>query len=332
MTPAGPGVTIGLIARPRPPIGGYVVTAERWISTGWYLTPYSAAELFAALGAIGGFSSRAQFAWRGHSSADFDLVSSLQRTPGRSDELNLRRAEQDTLREAREWGLGYGYGGWAGDLQLLADLQHYGTSTRLIDVTSNPMTALWFACQEPPAAAGNVSGSGLLLAINTAGWPRYGRAQPTQGEALLNASVSAELEHALRSGSPFVVESLSPNDRLRAQEGFFIADRVPEVSQQQGPFKSIRVEHEPVDRHWLKHVLLNPDSRQNGTPLATTHGVSIPFVAVKVRQSIKRRVRLMLENTYNRTPRVLFPDFTGFREMGRTVSPREKSPSTNETR
>lgn len=308
-----------------------MATAERWIETGWYLEPRSPGELFATLGAIGGFSSRARFAWRGHASADYDLVSSLQRTPGLQDEQRVRTAERSTLHEAREWGLGYGNGGWSEDLQLLADLQHYGTSTRLIDVTSNPMTALWFACQPPPHGSQNVSRSGLLLAINTVGWPRYGRAQPS-GREPATQSVSWELEHALSAGSPFVVESLSPNDRLRAQEGFFIADRVPGMSDQAGPFKSIRMPLEPVNRHQLKQVLLNPDARYGPSPLAQIGVRSIPFVAVKVRQSIKERVRLMLENTYNRTPRVLFPDFTGFRELGRTVTPREKSPAVNETR
>lgn len=304
-----------------------MVTAERWIETGWYLTPYSARELFATLGAIGGYSSRAQFAWRGHASADFDLISSLQRTPALDDEKSLRSAEVRTLREAREWGLGYGAGGWAGDLQLLADLQHYGTSTRLIDVTSNPMTALWFACLDPQVDG--VSRSGLLLAINTMGWPRYGRTRPTERQNTAGSSVNWELEQALDASSPFVVESLTPNDRLRAQEGFFVADRVPENAEQSSPFKSIRVEYKPVDRNWLKQVIAGPDTRRD-RPYTT--GPFVPFVAVKVRQDIKERVRQMLENTYNRTPRLLFPDFTGFREMASSVTPRQKSPSVNEDR
>lgn len=305
-----------------------MVTAQRWIETGWYVAPRTPRDLFATLGAIGGYSSRARFAWRGHSSADYSLTSSLQRTPGRDDESSLRNAEKRTLREARDWGLGYGYGGWASDLQLLADLQHYGTSTRLIDVTSNPMTALWFACLPRPEEEKTLSRSGLLLAVNTADWPRYGRSRPTDRQPSVNHSVSAELDQALAGGTPFVVESLSPNDRLRAQEGFFIADRVPDRLEQSGPFKSIRVSYKRVDPQWLEATLSRPSDRHR----LGTAGPVIPFVAVKVRQEIKHRVRLMLENTYNRTPQTLFPDFTGFREMGHTVTPREKSPTTNEQR
>ena len=42
------------------------------------------------------------------------------------------------------------------DLELLAELQHYGAATCLIDFTANALVALWFACEKEPGQAGKV--------------------------------------------------------------------------------------------------------------------------------------------------------------------------------
>ena len=42
------------------------------------------------------------------------------------------------------------------DLELLAELQHNGAATCLIDFTGNPLVALWFACRENPGQEGKV--------------------------------------------------------------------------------------------------------------------------------------------------------------------------------
>lgn len=42
------------------------------------------------------------------------------------------------------------------DLELMAELQHYGAATCLIDFTTNALIALWFACEEKSDRAGKV--------------------------------------------------------------------------------------------------------------------------------------------------------------------------------
>jgi hypothetical protein len=93
-------------------------------------------------------SSR-EMVWRGARRAEWGLMSSLYRTllvqrgePPTEDDLN--RAEDRTLYLARK--------DWRFDdrpaLELLAHLQHYGAPTRLLDVSMNPLIALWFAVEE----------------------------------------------------------------------------------------------------------------------------------------------------------------------------------------
>ena len=53
------------------------------------------------------------------------------------------------------------------DLELLAELQHHGAATCLIDFTTNALIALWFACQEKSEQAGKV------VAMTTDNTERY---------------------------------------------------------------------------------------------------------------------------------------------------------------
>lgn len=93
------------------------------------------------------------------------MSSSLHRKIGiASKEKTLRESEISLIDPAHKWGLGITRVGLVDDLQLLADLQHFGIATRLIDVISEPMTALWFACQQPSKEG--VIKDGLVIAIN----------------------------------------------------------------------------------------------------------------------------------------------------------------------
>jgi len=300
--------------------------AWEWKATGWYVEPRNAREVMNVVGAIGVYSIGQRFAWRGMSSADYTLISSLQRKLGNSrDEEALREAELETLRKARAWGLGVQPTGHVDDLQLLSDLQHYGIATRLLDFTSNPMTALWFACQAPN---GDVAKSGLLVAMNTKGWPTYS----TVGAANLTTwgqqadPAGARLRSALSGGAPFLVESANPNERLRAQEGFFVASAAPgprkstqvplagtsSISHLEiidiSPFDALKVEY-PRGNHDELYKRLT-EERQRGRPSA------LPFVAVIIRANLKPKLLRYLESTYNRSARVLFPDYAGFLEYG----------------
>lgn len=291
------------------------MSGDRWRNTGWYLSPTTAGALLADIASIGAYSEKANYAWRGMRSIDYDFVSSLQRTNADASEPVLRARESAILDEARSWGLGYGVGGWSTDLQLLADLQHYGTSTRLIDVTSDPMTALWFACQE--VGEPGLTNSGVLIAIDTAGWPRFGRSQPPGTWNSADNPMGWELEEGLGSGQPFVVNSLHPNDRLRAQNGYFVASRVPDRANGDSPFEGLNLEYDTVSYKYPRELL--------DDMLHDTHHVTrrrIPFVAVRVRSVLKPRLRRILENSYNRSSQVLFPDFAGFRDFSATATPR----------
>lgn len=313
--------------------GGHAMTVGDggmlWKGTGWYVQPKSARDVMRLLGGIGVYSTGQRFAWRGMSSVDFRLQSSLHRHLGISaSESDVRAAEVDLLARAREWGLGVTETGHVDDLQLLADLQHYEIPTRLIDFTSNPMTALWFACQKAPESIEieggerRVARSGVLLALNITKWPRHTSVgDPHRGVTwdYLGDPRGATLKRALGLGVPFVVEQSIPNARLRAQEGLFIASAVPErmsLGRFLQPFVSLSIASSKGDPISLAARLT--EERGRGNPLL------VPFVAVIISAGLKPRLLSYMENSYNRRPGALFPDYQGFARYG--VPPLSKVP------
>lgn len=246
-----------------------------WTTTGWSVTPKSSTTVMEILGRIGAYSRGQRFAWRGMSSVDFVVESALHRELGaHSQELDLRAAEVKILHAAREWGLGLTESAHVDDLQLLADLQHYGAPTRLIDFTSNPMTALWFACQDAPdrdrRTERRLAKSGVILALNVTKWRNFRTVGAPYGTTWggLKSGAGFALEQALQEPEPFVVQQSIPNPRLRAQEGFFVAGAAPDMSSLRKslltPFHSLNVPFEHGDSEDLEMRLTK--DRTSGFP------------------------------------------------------------------
>lgn len=110
-------------------------------------------------------------AWffRGQKDARFAFTSSLYRrllntSPGRrspkaqiDDEKAMARAERSLITKARNIGIGRELTA----LEILTLLQHHGSPTRLIDVTSDWKVALFFACE------GDDDRDGRIFLVNT---------------------------------------------------------------------------------------------------------------------------------------------------------------------
>ena len=101
------------------------------------------------------------FVYRGMADASWKVESSAYRRIGRSYETPpppvLQTYIEQLLEGARRRGFQERQGKNYTALELLAELQHYGAATCLIDFTTNALIALWFACRdETPQTAGKV--------------------------------------------------------------------------------------------------------------------------------------------------------------------------------
>lgn len=109
--------------------------------------------------------SGGQYLFRGVTNEKYEIEASVYRrllderdqTPANLLEINKRIIE-----DARLLGHGQKGGDQLSDLELLAELQHYGAATCLIDFTYSAQVALWMACQLGSKGPAN----GKVFAVN----------------------------------------------------------------------------------------------------------------------------------------------------------------------
>lgn len=170
--------------------------------------------------------------WRGQQDASWEVHSSLYRQlaeTGPVDEDRLVTAEIDELAQAERWGRDL-----TRPLNFFADLQHYGAPTRLIDVSTDPEMACWFAVEQHPK---HDDADGLVLAWGRS--PRVGKRVAAAHEDLPTAIGETPFWHAWEDnehrrpadwGTGTRTWTWFPpalSDRMRAQRAGFLLEAGP---------------------------------------------------------------------------------------------------------
>ena len=185
-------------------------------------------------------------AWffRGQKDVRFAFTSSLYRrllntNPGRRlhkaqiyDEKAMARAEHSLLTKARKIGIGRELTA----LEILTLLQHHGSPTRLIDVTSDWEVALYFACEGDDDRDGRI----FLINTNLLRWKNFPkeRSPEKRSEKLIwqdlierSYDIKTLLENPTftlfwtNSTTPILLPFSDP--RMIAQRGFFLTGGIP---------------------------------------------------------------------------------------------------------
>ena len=91
-----------------------------------------------------------QYLFRGLTKKCYELEASACRRllPTDRNITNLRNITRELISDARDQGHGEKDGRRLHDLEILAELQHIGAATCLIDFSRSVLVALWFACQK----------------------------------------------------------------------------------------------------------------------------------------------------------------------------------------
>ena len=289
--------------------------SPHWVTSGWGYNVQRQDTLMRAIARIGSLQGTRRYVWRGVPDATWRVQSSLWRhleqhakTPAPFTEQAARAAEVDILRRARRWGLGLNGAGHLPDLQVLASLQHHGLPTRLLDVTANPYTALWFACDDPK----HLSAAGVLLAFDVTDIPSEQTIplidSPTNGTVMdpTGWRLSYALEQSAQERRPFLVEPTVRDARMTAQEGLFITSAFLDDLDPKTGLDGFAVTDRPAPGAARFDALFAPTERGRGTP------GQLPFCALVIPPKVKASVRRHLAGTYARDLRRLFPDVDGF--------------------
>ena len=99
-------------------------------------------------------SNDGEYLFRGVSNHSYRIeASACRRLPKaeRDNPARLLRINKRLIEEAKGQGHDQKNGQRLSDLELLAELQHFGAATCLIDFSRNALIALWFACQQDSA-------------------------------------------------------------------------------------------------------------------------------------------------------------------------------------
>lgn len=236
-----PGSLSKELKSPSSPFGSYSQRVESWD------------ELLRVVEMISAKHGHLGLVWRGQENADWGLHSSLYRkllkehgletlSPSlRGKPLNL--PGEDDMVAAERKILQLSRHKWRQDgtsaLQLFATLQHFGAPTRLIDITKNPMVAVWFAVTNALTSM-NANNDGRVFVLATV----------PEGEEEADAYLNSRLElddHWSKSVPPWIdLDDLTRKqakwgtgdlrrvwfppafvERISAQNAGFVIDGIP---------------------------------------------------------------------------------------------------------
>lgn len=166
----------------------------------------------------------------------------------RSDpSIDTTDLEKKMLAELRRLGASFLDGNHHDDWELLVSAQHYGLATRLLDWTSNPLAALWFAC------ASESTGNGYLYSLDASDLI----IPPDNDKGPFN------------QGKTRVFRPRMNNARIVAQHGWFTAHRFS--SKTEG---FVKLEHNKDIKNQITEVVVPEPQKKSLLKSLDRHGTS----------------------------------------------------------
>jgi hypothetical protein len=265
------------------------------------------------------FRSR-QLVWRGARRAEWGIESSLYRALRSANgnlpptETAMVRAEAKILETARN--------DWRFDnlpaMETMAHLQHVGAPTRLLDVSENPLIALWFAVEQQDA---DDDVDGRLFAFMT--FEKQIRLNSNWGGRHLHWHLLTENGARVRerwgTGTQRKLWRPPPFDpRISAQNAAFLVDGAPVA----GPNADLCRREPYSPESWTLDDIRNVASinfKMSGTGKEIRDS-SAPVFTFRIACDAKKEIRNELEWRYGYRASSIYPDMYGLASYLRSTS------------
>lgn len=160
-----------------------------------------------------------QYLFRGVSKHTYKLEASAYRRLSEKERNNpnkLLKINRELIDKARLLGHDQKDGRYLSDLELLAELQHFGAATCLIDFTRSAQIALWFACQQSSTGEAN----GKVFAVRSDDPALFRTITP---ELVTEENIEYFFQEDERGKCPlYQWQPKQQNNRVIAQQSVFI--------------------------------------------------------------------------------------------------------------
>ena len=263
------------------------------------------AEYLEATSAIKNQWPNSALAFRGQESEEWSLASSAERrlhaSSADEDKVTTRlfiEYHHNLLTRCKLKNYHQREGKPLDELELLADLQHHGAATCLIDFTRNALIALWFACERSDT-------EGKVFVVNTAD------------------------ETAFLEITPADIENRSISDILEFKTRETRKDQADEAPTREASSLSI---NEPNFWYWSPAHLNERITAQHSLflfGLPSSMESQLKTEKMVIESSSKEQIRQELKELHDIHEESLFPDFIGFAYTQRHNAPYD-TPSAEE--
>jgi hypothetical protein len=238
-----------------------------------------------------------RFFWRGQSNVAWGLqpklFRSLRDSRGHDPTVAEFDAREDEILEAFD-RTGLGKNNHV--LENLALLQHHGAPTRMLDVSTDYLPALYFACEDGQRGS---SHDGLVLAFLASA--AHGELNADRDSTPNIGMVRVHVSEGSRYYTPRPV-----TERIRNQRAAFLVSGLPHRTRNGAMAIRWDLPSTPWKRATLDKVLLPPDRWTVGKPARPV------ILGLRVAATLKPAILGYLHRVFRLNSNTIYPDIQGF--------------------